>query len=211
MVETLSPIAPLYRPGLHGNVADGARIALAETRPGSIVQVAAWPGKAAALIAAIGKATGLKLADGAGAGIATENRSAFGFAPGRFLLVDQVEGLADRLAAHVPADIGTVTTLSHGRTAFRVSSISAAGNEARGFGGRKIPNTEWVLGKLFALDFALPAFPVGAGRATIHHDIHVMIQRVADYAFDLYVFRSFARSFWKAMCHASEELGYEVR
>lgn len=211
MVETLSPIAPLYRTGLHGNVAEGAGIALAETRPGSIVQVTAWPGKTAALIAAIGKATGLELSDGAGAGAVAENKSVFGFAPGRFLVVDQAGGLADRLAAHVPADMGTVTSLSHGRTAFRISGIGAAGNEASGFGSRKVGNAEWVLGKLFALDFALPAFPVGAGRATIHHDIHVMIQRVGDEAFDLYVFRSFARSFWKALCHASEELGYEVQ
>ncbi|MEQ9178343.1 MAG: sarcosine oxidase subunit gamma, partial [Nitratireductor sp.] len=28
--------------------------------------------------------------------------------------------------------------------------------------------------------------------------------------FDLYVFRSFARAFWTALCHASEEVGYRV-
>jgi sarcosine oxidase gamma subunit len=25
------------------------------------------------------------------------------------------------------------------------------------------------------------------------------------------VFRSFARAFWKSLCHASEEVGYEVQ
>lgn len=67
------------------------------------------------------------------------------------------------------------------------------------------------MAKLFALDFALQSFPLGAGRATLHHDIHAMVQRVGDDAFDVYVFRSFARSFWKALCHAAEEVGYEVR
>ena len=38
-----------------------------------------------------------------------------------------------------------------------------------------------------------------------------MIQRVGENAFDVYVFSSFARSFWKTLCHAAEEIGYEVR
>ena len=71
------------------------------------------------------------------------------------------------------------------------------------------PNGCWR--KFFAIDFALPAFPEGAGRSTAHHDIFAQIQRTGPQQFDLYVFRSFARSFWTALCHASEEVGYEVR
>ena len=76
------------------------------------------------------------------------------------------------------AAIGTVTDLSHGRTAIRISG----------------PKAEWVLAKFFAIDFALPAFPEGAGRSTAHHDIFAQIQRTGAEQFDLYVFRSFARS-----------------
>ena len=47
--------------------------------------------------------------------------------------------------------------------------------------------------------------------STAHHDIFALIQRSGADQFDLYVFRSFARSFWTALCHASEEVGYEVR
>jgi heterotetrameric sarcosine oxidase gamma subunit len=36
-----------------------------------------------------------------------------------------------------------------------------------------------VLAKFFAIDFALPAFPVGAGRSTAHHDIFAQIQAPA--------------------------------
>jgi heterotetrameric sarcosine oxidase gamma subunit len=68
-----------------------------------------------------------------------------------------------------------------------------------------------VLAKLFAIDFALPAFPIGAGRSTTHHDVFAQIQRTGADAFDLYVFRSFARSFWTVLCHAAEETGYDVR
>jgi sarcosine oxidase subunit gamma len=68
-----------------------------------------------------------------------------------------------------------------------------------------------VLAKFFAIDFSATAFPLGAGRSTVHHDVFAQIQRAAPTQFDVYVFRSFARSFWTALCHAAEEVGYEVR
>lgn len=194
MVDRLSPLGPARRPGRHGNAAGGAGVVLSERRPGSIVEAAAWRGEEARLIAAIAEATGLALPDGAGAGVCREDGSAFGIAPGRFLLAAREEGLAARLAAALPLEIGTVTDLSHGRTALAVSGERA----------------EWVLAKLFAIDFALEAFPVGAGRSTAHHEIHAQIQRRGDGAFDLYVFRSFARSFWHALEQAAAETGYVV-
>jgi sarcosine oxidase subunit gamma len=195
MVEPLSPLAPVWKPGSHGNFADGVGVVLSETRPGSIVEVAAWHGEEKKLIAAIRKVAGLSLPDGAGAGTYLGGKGAFGIAPGRFLLVDQAEGLAARLREAIAADTGTVTDLSHGRTAIRIAG----------------PKAKWVLSKFFAIDFALPAFPVGSGVATVHHDIFAQIQRTSEDAFDVYVFRSFARSFWKMLGHGAEEVGYEVR
>jgi methylglutamate dehydrogenase subunit D len=143
----------------------------------------------------IREVTGLALPDGAGGGIVADGRSAFGIAPGRFLVVDPQEGTAAALKVAVPPSVGTITDLSHGRTAIRMSG----------------PKSEWVLAKFFAIDFSLPAFPEWAGRATAHHDIFAQLQRTGPEQFDVYVFRSFARSFWTALCHASEEVGYEVR
>ncbi|TWH01127.1 sarcosine oxidase subunit gamma [Mesorhizobium sp. J18] len=194
MPERESPLGTALRPGSHGNFADGIGVTLSEQRPGSIVQVAAWPGEERALLAAVKSATGLVLPDGAGGGLVKAGKGAFGFAPGRFLVVDEEEGLAAKLSAAVAAETGTVTDLSHGRTAIR-----AAG-----------PKAEWVLAKFFAIDFALPAFPMGSGRSTVHHDIFAMIQRTGEEQFDIYLFRSFARSFWTALCHGAEEVGYQV-
>jgi methylglutamate dehydrogenase subunit D len=137
----------------------------------------------------------LAIADSPRAGAVAGPRAGFGIAPGQWLIVDQAEGLAERLADAIDIETGTVTDLSHGRTAVRISG----------------PKAEWVLAKFFAIDFSLPAFPVQAGCATAHHDIFAHIQRTGDDAFDLYVFRSFARSFWQALCHATEETGYEVK
>jgi sarcosine oxidase subunit gamma len=178
--------------GRHGQGALG--VALAEVAPGSIVQLAAWRGQESALIAIIKDTTGLALPDGAGGGVATHTKAAFGFAPGKFLVVDQDEGLAAVLAKAVTSETGTVTDLSHGLTSIRI----------------KGPRAEWVLGKFFAVDFSLPALPLGSGLSTVHHDIFAQIQRTGADGFDVYIFRSFARSFWNALVHASEEVGYEV-
>ena len=195
MVEPLSPLAPVWRPGPNRNASGEAGVILAETRPGSIVQVTAWPGHEGAVRALIANRTGLDLPAADGSGAAGETRSAFGIGPGRFLVIDQAEGFGADLAAAVLAEFGAVTDLSHGRVVLRVSGAKA----------------EWVLSKLFAIDFAQGAFPEGDGRATVHHDVLAQIQRTGPDRFDLVIFRSFARSFWTMLCHASEEVGYEVR
>ena len=193
--ERQSPLEPEYHPGSHGNFEQGVDVILSETRPGSILQLAAWPGEEKGLIEVIRRITGLALPDGAGGGISNGARAVFGFAPGKFTVVDEAEGLASAFAGVITPAIGTLTDLSHGRTALRIAG----------------PKAEWVMAKFFAIDFALPAFPLGAGRSTNHHDVFAQIQRTGADQFDIYVFRSFARSFWKALCHASEEVGYEVQ
>lgn len=194
MAEPLSPLQPVWQPGRHGNLSGGAGVVLSETRPASIVQVAAWPGAERAVIAAIREALGLVVPDGAGGGVAAGARAAFGIAPGRFLVVDQAEGLEDALRRSIDARVGSVTGLSHGRTAIRIDG----------------PKAEWVLAKLFSIDFGLTALPVGSGVATQHHDVLTQIQRTGAMRFDLYVFRSLARSFWKTLCQSAEDVGYEV-
>lgn len=193
-VERLSPLAPVYRPGSHGNFDDGVGVALSELAPASIVQLAAWPSQEKKLIDAIHKVTGLSMPDGAGGGAVKGAKAAFGFAPGKFLVSDETDDLADAFGKVVTPAAGTVTDLSHGRTVIRIEG----------------PEAEWVLAKLFAIDFALTGFPLGAGRSTTHHDVFAQIQRSAADQFDIYVFRSFARSFWNTLCHAAAEIGYEV-
>ena len=179
MVEQLSPLEPVWKPGAYGKVLGGAGVALEETRPGSIVQAAAFPGEERTLIAAISDVTGLSLPDGAGGGIIADGKSAFGIAPGRFLVVDQ-QGLGIMLKAAVLAATGTITDLSHGRTAIRIS-------------GRAGPGA----GQISAIDFALAAFPEGVGRSTAHRDIFAQISARDPQQFYLFVFYcSFLLSPW---------------
>jgi sarcosine oxidase subunit gamma len=194
MVDQLSPLEPVLRSGRYGHLADGPGVSIGETQPGSIVQLAAWQDQEKAIIKLVKQVAGLALPDGAGGGVAAKNKAAFGFAPGRFLIVSDEEGLAEKFTQAVGAAIGTVTDLSHGRTAIRIAG----------------PKSEWVLAKFFAIDFSAPAFPIGSGISTVHHDLFTQIQRVGPDQFELYVFRSFARSFWHSLCIASEEVGYEI-
>lgn len=195
MIDQLSPLGPAWRPGAHGNVAQGIGVSLTELQPASIVQLAAWPARQREMLAAIRETTGLRLPDGAGGGVATETVAAFGFAPGRFMVIHHEEDMFSRLAGGVASDTGVVTDLSHGRTALRLAG----------------PKAEWVLSKLFAVDFSPPALPLGCGISTVHHDIAALIQRGGDQRFDVHVYRSFARTFWRLLCRAAEETGYEVR
>ena len=194
MVERESPLGTAYKPGRHGNVAEAAGVTLSETRPGSIVEVVAWPGSEKTALAAIKSATGLALPDRPGAGVSREGRAGYGFAPRRWLVIDDREGAARELHKAVAETTGVVNDLSHGRTVIRVAG----------------PRAEWVLSKLFAVDFSTGAFPVSNGCSTSHHEIFAQIQRTGKSQFDVVLFRSFARAFFTTLCHSAEEVGYDV-
>lgn len=194
MVEIVSPLEPDYRRGVHGNRDGGSAVTLSETQPGSIVQLAAWPGQEDAMRAVIKMVTGLDLDAAPGAGAVDDSSAVFGFAPGRWLAVDQAEGVGQTFRENIGADLGTVCDLSHGRTAIAVEGEKA----------------ERLLSKLYALDFSVTAFPVASAKSTAHHDVLTLIQRTGADRFDLYVYRSFARSFWHLLCASSEEFGYTV-
>lgn len=196
MVERASPLGGGFRPGSHGDFADGSGVTISEVLKGSIVEANAWPGKEKALAESISATCRLTLPALPGNGAASrEGTCAFNIGPGRFLVSGMDEALAGDIIAAIGDETGTVTDLSHGRTVLSIEG----------------PRVEWVLAKLFALDFSLTAFPVHAGRATAHHDVFVQIQRRSEKRFELYVFRSFARAFAKTLCRAAEDVGYTIR
>jgi Sarcosine oxidase gamma subunit len=193
MVERESPLGAAFRPGRHGNLSAGPGLRISEVTPSGIAEAAAWPGMKAALAEVISSVTALSLSAEPNTGDVGPESSAFSIGPQRFLVTGGAD-LPARLAAALPLEIGTVTDLSHGRTAIRIEGARAG----------------WVLSKLFAIDFHAEAFPLTEGRATVHHDIFAQIQRISPDGFDIYVFRSFARAFWLELCEAAEEVGYEV-
>lgn len=192
--HAVSPLAGHYTRGTFGAAENGGPgVVLAERFKMAIAEVAAWRGSETKLRSAIKQATGLTLKAAAGSGAVKEDVAAFNIAPGRWLVSGNAPDLAAALHA-AAGDNGTVTDLGHGRTVIRID-----GEKSR-----------HVLAKLFAVNLADEALAKGSGLATAHHDIHAQIQRVGPNTFDVYVFRSFARSFWHLLCRCCEEVGYRV-
>lgn len=186
-----SPLEGHATPGTYGNDSDGISIELVERFGMAICEVTAWPGAEPEVISAIHKIAKLKVADNADA--MSETAAAFQHAPGRWTVISQDQSIPEKLTVAL-GDNGVCVDLSHGRTIIRCQG----------------PKVEWVLAKLFAIDFAVSAFPIAKGLATSHHEIFAQIARIDDEAFDVMVFRSYARSFFHALSKASAEVGYEV-
>jgi sarcosine oxidase subunit gamma len=123
----------------------------------------------------------------------TKAGQSFDHAPGRWTVLSDHPALAENVTKAVGTH-GTVCDLSHGRTIIRLSG----------------PKVEWVLAKLFAIDFDKGSFPKGKGLATQHHEIYAQIYRCDDLIFDIIIFRSYARSFMETLTTLSGDVGYEI-
>lgn len=156
------------------------KLVLSERLCGSLVQLQAWPNTVSRIKQLVAKQK--------------EAVAVMETGPGRWLVESDAEGLEEDLRASVSPDTGAVTGLTNARVV-----ITIRGDKA-----------EWVLASGIALDFSLDAFPVGTTQVGHHHEIGLTIHRTSEASFDLYVFTSLVRSFWKWLEIASSEVGYSV-
>ena len=119
-----------------------------------------------------------------------DDATAMATGPGRWL-VDGGTGAP----VEVDAQAGATTDLTHARVVFRVEGERAG----------------WLIATGFPLDVHIDAWPVGETKLSrLHHDVGATIRREAVDAFEIYVFTSFARSFWEWMETVAAEVGYEA-
>ncbi len=182
MSDRASALGQVRKSGAFGDVSNGAGVTLDETFFDFVGEVAAFPLSVATVEKLIGSATA-KVKTG----------FAFKIATNRWLVAG-TPNFRRALEPKLASQDGSLIDLTHGRTVFRIDG----------------PKAEWVLSKLFAVDFRLAAFPEKTGLATMHHDTFAQVYRPGAQTFDIFVFRSFARSFWQTLRHAAEEVGYEV-
>jgi methylglutamate dehydrogenase subunit D len=183
MSDRASPLGAAFNPGRFGDLSSEPGVMLGEMNFGYAAEIAAFDHALAGTTRIISDA--LKSANGG---------FSFQFARNRWLVAGPV-ALRDAMARTVDASSLSLMDQTHGRTALTVSG----------------PRVEWVLTKLFAIDFREKAFPPCTGLATLHHDIPAWIYREAGDGFILFVPRSYARSFWHTLHRAAEEVGYEVK
>ena len=166
-----------------------AAVRLSEVRPGSILQVAAWPNTRQAVEAVIAELLGVKVPP-VGSAVADPNVTVATAAPGRYLISGMAPDLSPRFEAALPSSDGAVTNLAHGRVILRLEGEAAA-----------------LLAKCVAIDLDLPVFPLGRIAQTAVHHIDVMLHRQRRTTFDVWVLRSFAEGLAEWLLDAGLELG----
>ena len=174
-------------------IPDEVRVRLSESRPGSLLQVAAWPDTLATVEAVIAELLGLGVPP-LGTAVADPNLTIAAIAPGRFLIAGIAPDLAPRLEAALPSEEAAVTDLSHGRAILRLQGSAAAELLARGV----------------ALDLHPAAFPPGRVAQTAIHHIDVLLHRRAADSFDLWALRGFAEALAEWLVDAGLEFAIAV-
>ena len=162
----------------------------------SVVQISTWHAGIDGLLAALQAATAAAPPEAAGHTAQTVAGLLMRTGPQEFLLVsDQAQHQVATLRRHVSPDIGSVTDLSHARCRIQIE-------------GERCLDT---LGKLFALDFRAPAFPLGQCRMTGHHHVPCLLHRLEASQFDVYVFTTYAFDQLATVIDAALEYGVALR
>lgn len=182
MSSRISPIGTEYKIGLFGHVTGASHVKFCQTEFEFVGELAAFPAS-------------INSIDDFMENLAAKSLDiiAFKIARDRWFLACTPDVLTI-VKTNFNSDQASLIDLTHGRAALSI------------FGSKAV----WVLSKLYALDFDMSEFPVNSGLATTHHGIFTQIYRSGDEAFHLFVFRSFARSFWHTLTRAADDVGYEV-
>lgn len=190
-----SALHEIYRAGDFGAPGTGPGLKIAERRDLSIIQIAAFAGEAEGVAAAVGQASGVRPSGVACSAVCEDGAAAIWVGPDRWLIVEQADRDLERLlSAALPAGQAAITNQGHSRCVLRLT-----GPEARN-----------VLRKGTTLDLDATRFKPGEARATGLFHINALLHCRSEDSFDIYVARSFGRSFFELITHAAAEYGYRV-
>jgi sarcosine oxidase subunit gamma len=186
MVDRVSALA-----ALPPNTADAARVSLSEVRPTAILQIQAWPDTLGTVEAVVTQALGIEEPPRAGHATWFHHGSIAAIGAGRYLVSTTDREVAATLVTAFSSADATVTDLSHGRTVLRLEGDAAAE----------------LLARCVPLDFDLSVFPVDRIAQTAIHHVDVLVHRLTETSFELWVLRSFAESTAEWLIDAGAELG----
>jgi len=193
-----SALAAVYRPGRVG-VADGpAAVTIRERTGRLLVQVSGWPGSFGAVCASLENVLAMPTPRDGRTAVSKGSVTLFRVSPERVWIAAAVglPALVD-LRSRLGRD-AVVTQIDHGRVVLRVGGSGAAVALNRGL----------------PVDLDPAVFPDGAFAQSVIHGISVLVHRVgaADpgAAFDVYVPRDYAVSFWEWLTGVAQTLGCDV-
>ncbi|MEX3010587.1 sarcosine oxidase subunit gamma [Hoeflea sp. TYP-13] len=166
-----------------GAVELAAGLRCEENSISGLVLVSAWPDTADKVFGTVGKALKIGIPDDCRTTAGSDHATAFRIAPRRLMIVSQTPDLFSSLKGAVPCEDGSVSQQDHSRIRIRLTGPGAAALLSRGA----------------PVDFDRSVFPAGTFAQTGIHHMWVLIHKIAEEpeAYDLYVLRSFALSFWQ--------------
>lgn len=191
--ERISALTGHMRAGRHGYAGDDRGPITAKEITGlTMVEVAAWDGDGNKIAKAVKAALGLALPTEAHGAVLEGEHSALWLGPNRWLILS-AEDCGREL--HQALDgIAAVIDQSHSRTAVEISGSSVTA----------------LLSKGCSLDFHPAAFPAGRCKATHFAHLSILIQRLSEDSFRLYLPRSFSASAWEWLTDAASEYSLTV-
>lgn len=191
-----SALHEVYRAGHFGATGDNKpAVSIAERRGLSILQVAAFAGEAETVAAAVAEASGVRPPGAACRAVCRDGVAAIWVGPDRWLLVEKEDRDLERLIrAALAARNAAITNQGHSRCVLRLAG----------------PETRNVLRKGATLDLDAAHFKPGEARATGLFHINALLHCLSEDCFDIYVARSFGRSFFELITRAAAEYGYRI-
>jgi sarcosine oxidase subunit gamma len=196
MIERISALIGIMKPGRFGNAAPDARpVLVAEMYGRRLIQATAWAQTAPAMGKALKKATGCTLPRLVGETAATDGLTVMRVGPRRFWLACERRFELD-LTGFTPS-IAAVVELTDSRTILRIE-------------GR---HTRDVLARGLPIDTDRSAFPSGTFVQSVIAHVPVLVHQppsINDEAFEIYVPSGYARSFLDWLKGAATEFGCEI-
>ncbi len=149
-----------------------------------LVMASAWPETEKKVFGTIAGALGMTIPGGYRTAATASGKTVFRIAPRRLMLVTESEPLEGTLSMVVDAADAAIIALDHSRVRIRLEGIGARALLTRGM----------------AVNLDDDVFQHGDFAQTNIHHMWVLVHRVAaksdGEAFDIYILRSFALSFW---------------
>ena len=159
-----------------------------------LVQLGTYGGRTEALNAALLTTLGVALPVSSSEVLRHERHQLYRLAADQYWIVTEDAAVPAALARAVPADVASLTVLSHARVRIALQGGAAVA----------------LLGKLVSVDLRPQAFAVGRFAQTGLHHVGVLLERLGADSFELYVLRTYAASTWEWMIDAALPFGYEV-
>jgi len=170
---------------------------LAERAGLEMVQVSAWPATVDKVLQALSEIIGVYPPEQPNTVASREQTNVLWLGPDRWLIVKPAESgrdLVSELAERLPSDTAAVVELSAGRCVFAISGARSRG----------------VLAKYLPLDLSRSNFPSGRCAQSAMAHIGVLVHAEGEDAFEIFVYRGFARHLWEILTDAALEFRDET-